>query len=51
MCTFAIIVITCAVAEVFLPYLDEWEGSVSERSGFTKTDKGMIYSVVKQEWV
>ena len=32
----------CTVAEVFLPYLDEWETSVSERSGFTKIEKGMM---------
>ena len=30
------------LTEVFLPYLDEWEDSVSERSGFTKTQKGMM---------
>ena len=40
MCTFA----TCVqwLTEVFLPYLDEWETSVSERSGFTKTERGMM---------
>ena len=30
------------LTEVFLPYLDEWEDSVSERPGFTKTEKGMM---------
>ena len=40
MCTFA----TCVqwLTEVFLPYLDERETSVSERSGFTKTERGMM---------
>ena len=41
MCTFAI---TCVqwLTEVFLLYLEEWETSVSERSGFTKIKKGMM---------
>ena len=41
MCTFAIICVQW-LTEVFLPYLEEWETSVSERSGFTKIEKGMM---------
>ena len=39
---YGIILILQWLTDVFLPYLDEWEKSVGEREGFTRSEKGMM---------